>query len=357
MHVVLFLLLCFTGWASAHVVEQFYGEIVPRGNGWELEVLFDVGYATEEGRGDAESAPPTHDWLVERTAEEFRELVNGSEAYLRACLGFSLGGETLEVEYHFGDFDQDPPEFYQNVLDGAYFRVTISPREESEDREVRCRVSEGERPSFVFGRRDEWGELSYLTARPGEAVLIAEAGEASGWFVFQQGFAHVIPFGLDHVLFICALFLAARQWRFLLEQSLVFTVAHSLTLGIAAAGFISISPNWVEPLIAVSILFLAVENLCLSQSKRRRFSLIFLFGLLHGLGFAAVLQRFLIDGDRFLSHLALMNLGVEFAQITILGGAWILSLKWHRTRAYRSFTLGANTVLIVIAGWWFIERI
>ena len=224
-------------------------------------------------------------------------------------------------------------------------------------RQVYCQVAEGIRPNFVFARDGDKSEQVYFNGRPGEEILITERGEPSGLFVFKQGFAHVIPLGLDHILFIVTLFLARRHFGFLLKQSLIFTLAHSLTLGLAAAGLILPSPGWVEPLIALSIVFLAAENLWLSKSSPRRFSLIFLFGLLHGLGFAAVLQKYLTSEGQFLKHLALANLGVEIAQILVLTSAWLLTMKLNRSTYYRTFTRGGNLTLMIVASWWFIERI
>ena len=356
MPLFLLLLISLMGSVSAHVVEQFFAEIHEDEESWEVEVLFDVGYASAESRGDPDALAPEYAWLRERTPEQYEELMRGSEDYLRECLEFLRGEEVMEVDYHFGDFDHEPPEFYQNLIDGAYFRVSITPRDDFEFEEVRCRVQEGLRPKFVFARTES-GETTYFTASAGEEVSIAEGGVPSRWFIFQEGFRHVIPLGMDHILFIVALFLARRQGRFLLQQSLVFTFAHSLTLGVAAAGFLTVSAVWVEPLIALSIVFLAAENLCLAKSLRRRFFLIFLFGLLHGLGFAAVLQKYFAESESFLTHLALINLGVEIAQITILICAWILTIKWNQARGYRPFTMWMNWALIAIAGWWFFARI
>lgn len=338
-------------------MEQFYGELIEVEDVWELELLFDVGYASEEGRGDVDFPAPSYDWLVSRSPEEFEELRRGSEAYLRECLSFFNGEDLLEVSYQFRDFDDDPPRFYQNVLRGAYFRVVILAREGAVRGDISCRLSDGERPNFVFGRRDEAGELSYVTVRPGEDFLIGELGETSGYFVFQQGFRHVVPLGLDHVLFILGLFLASRSWRFLLEQSLVFTLAHSVTLGMASAGVIVLSGAWVEPLIALSIFCLGLENLLMSPRRRRRLLLVFLFGLLHGLGFASVLKSFLSVEEHFLSHLALMNLGVECAQLAVLVVVGLATLGWRHTRVYRWVQIGANLALMIVAGWWFFGRI
>lgn len=106
----------------------------------------------------------------------------------------------------------------------------------------------------------------------------------------RLGFTHILPGGLDHVLFVLGLFLLAPMWRPVLAQVTTFTLAHSITLGLALYGAVSVSRAIVEPLIALSIAYVAVENLVTTELKPWRLALVFLFGLLHGMGFAGVLQ-------------------------------------------------------------------
>jgi len=107
------------------------------------------------------------------------------------------------------------------------------------------------------------------------------------------GFVHIVPKGLDHILFVLGLFLLSLNWRVLLAQVTAFTIAHSVTLGLGLYGVLSISPAIVEPLIALSIVYVAVENIVTNRLHIWRPVIVFLFGLLHGLGFAGILTEIL----------------------------------------------------------------
>ncbi|HQV55828.1 MAG TPA: HupE/UreJ family protein, partial [Chitinophagaceae bacterium] len=113
------------------------------------------------------------------------------------------------------------------------------------------------------------------------------------------GYKHILPLGLDHILFVLSLFLFSADLKKVLWQSLAFTVAHSVTLGLAVYDVITISPNIVEPLIALSIMYVALENIFAKKLKASRIGIIFLFGLIHGLGFASVLNSLGLPKDAF----------------------------------------------------------
>ncbi|HIG88604.1 MAG TPA: HupE/UreJ family protein, partial [Candidatus Thioglobus sp.] len=129
------------------------------------------------------------------------------------------------------------------------------------------------------------------------------------------GFDHVIPKGWDHILFIVGMALSSLLWRPLLLLVTTFTLAHTLTLGLAMYGVVEISARVVEPLIAFSIAYVAIENLIVNQSIKRKSVIVFLFGLIHGLGFATMLKEFEMAPESFLTTLIGFNVGVELAQI------------------------------------------
>ena len=110
------------------------------------------------------------------------------------------------------------------------------------------------------------------------------------WSFGKQGFGHVIPAGLDHILFVLGLFLLGRSWGPLLWQVSAFTLAHSATLALVTLGQVSASPKVVEPLIAASIALVAFENIWKPVYSLRRLLVVFAFGLVHGLGFAGGLN-------------------------------------------------------------------
>ena len=172
------------------------------------------------------------------------------------------------------------------------------------------------------------------------------------------GFQHIVPNGLDHMLFILGLFFLAGGWRPLLLQVTGFTLAHSLTLGMSMIGIISLPMSIVEPLIALSIVYVAIDNLFATKLARWRLVIVCLFGLLHGLGFASVLANIGLPQDQFLLSLGLFNLGVELGQLAVIAGA-LLMVGWFRRQTWYQSNI-AQPATIAIAGtgaYWFLKRI
>ena len=147
----------------------------------------------------------------------------------------------------------------------------------------------------------------------------------------REGFRHILPGGLDHVLFVLGVFLLSRRLRTVLVQLSAFTVAHSITFGLSMYGIVSLPPAIVEPAIALSIAYVAVENLTTSRLRSHRVALVFAFGLLHGLGFAGALSALALPRSQFLLALVGFNVGVEAGQIAVVALALAASAPWHRS--------------------------
>ena len=174
----------------------------------------------------------------------------------------------------------------------------------------------------------------------------------------KAGFDHIIPKGLDHILFVLGLFFSCIYLRQLLLQVTAFTIAHSVTLILASQGIINIKASIVEPLIALSIVWIAIENCVFKNPTRWRWLVVFLFGLLHGLGFASVLSYYGLPKENFLSLLLSFNIGVELGQISVLLITF-LSLKLILRENWKNEKL-RTIISIIIAGvgiFWFLERI
>jgi hypothetical protein len=191
------------------------------------------------------------------------------------------------------------------------------------------------------------------------------AGLAASWFEVAPeftwiavGFQHIVPEGLDHMLFILGLFFLAGGWRPLLLQVTAFTIAHSITLGLSTYGVINVPSNIVEPLIALSIVYVAVDNLFSTHLARFRISIVCLFGLLHGLGFASVLADIGLPQDQFLLSLGLFNLGVELGQLAVIAAAFLIVGWFRRQTWYQSIIAQPATIAIAGTGaYWFLKRI
>lgn len=175
----------------------------------------------------------------------------------------------------------------------------------------------------------------------------------------QLGFSHVIPMGLDHILFILSLFFLSSNIKTVLIQCSVFTIAHSMSLGLISAGFIMPNSSIIEPLIAASILFTAVVNIFHSKLNACRIFIIFGFGLIHGMGFANALKEIGLPKNQFLSSLMCFNLGVELGQITVIFVAYFLVSKWFSKKVWykKCIVYPISSVIGCIALYWTIERI
>jgi hypothetical protein len=201
----------------------------------------------------------------------------------------------------------------------------------------------GSLPSFAH---DVVSELETMSAT-GTAVLY-----------LQQGYKHILPLGFDHILFVFSLFLLSPRLKPVLWQSLAFTAAHSITLGLAMIGALKVSPAVVEPLIALSIMFVALENVFVQKLKPSRIAVVFIFGLVHGLGFASALTEIGLPQNSFLSSLLLFNVGVELGQLTVILAAYfVLARGFAHKPYYRNYIIiPLSLVIASVALWWVIER-
>lgn len=181
--------------------------------------------------------------------------------------------------------------------------------------------------------------------------------ELSALQLLVMGFQHIVPEGLDHILFVVCLFLLAPRMKPLLIQVTAFTLAHSVTLGLAMAGLVLLPSRLVETLIAASIVVMAVENIFMREVKPWRWILVFLFGLIHGLGFAGSFAALQMQPGDFARPLIVLNIGIELGQLAVVAGCVALTWwMWQRPWYTRVVIQPASAVIALIAMWWTIER-
>lgn len=188
------------------------------------------------------------------------------------------------------------------------------------------------------------------------------------------GFDHILPKGLDHILFVLGLFFLSTKWAPLLWQISAFTVAHTVTLALGALGLVNIPGSIVEPLIAASIVYVAVENLFMRGLSKWRPLIIFGFGLLHGLGFASVLSEFGLPERQFIPALIGFNVGVEIGQLTVIAiaalvllGCTKLALKSDLSEQeqpvasypvmFRAVSIPGSLLIAIVGAYWCVERV
>jgi hypothetical protein len=175
----------------------------------------------------------------------------------------------------------------------------------------------------------------------------------------KLGFTHILPLGFDHILFVLSLFLLSPKLKPVLWQATAFTVAHSITLGLAIFKVITPSPAIVEPIIALSIMYVALENIFSPRLKKSRIGIVFLFGLVHGMGFANALGELGLPQNSYLTSLIMFNVGVELGQLAVILLAFFLFGKWFGNKPYyrKAIVIPLSVMITIMAGYWTVERL
>ena len=175
----------------------------------------------------------------------------------------------------------------------------------------------------------------------------------------QLGFTHIIPLGIDHILFILSLYILEPRLKPVLWQATAFTVAHSITLGLAMYGFIRPPSYIIEPIIALSILFVAIENIITDRLNPWRVAIVFGFGLVHGMGFASALTGLGLPAKDYLGSLISFNVGVELGQVSVILLAWALVGRWAVNRSWykQRVVIPVSVVIGLVAAYWTVERV
>jgi hydrogenase/urease accessory protein HupE len=206
-----------------------------------------------------------------------------------------------------------------------------------------------------FADDDEFELVATTAPLSSNETSSAAPGRAPSWLGWiRHGVEHIWS-GADHLLFIFALVLGVQSFRALARITLTFTLAHSITLAVAAAGVLTPPQGVVEPLIAASIAFVAYEN---AKHRRSRAGIVFAFGLVHGFGFAGALEEIgLLPWDQP-GALAAFNVGVELGQLALLCVSvpllrWLGRRNWFRARAVPCL----NAAIAVVSLVWFSERV
>ena len=201
--------------------------------------------------------------------------------------------------------------------------------------------------------------LSPLNAHTVVAELANMSKTDAALLYLQLGYKHILPLGFDHILFVLSLFLLSPKLKSIIWQASAFTLAHTITLGLAMYNVIKPIPSIIEPVIALSIIYVAFENIFYSRLKTSRIGIVFLFGLVHGMGFASVLGELGLPKDAFLSCLIMFNVGVELGQITVIMVAFFLLGFYFSKKPYyhKAIVVPISVIIIGIAFFWTIERL
>lgn len=173
------------------------------------------------------------------------------------------------------------------------------------------------------------------------------------------GFVHVLPMGVDHIAFIICIFLVSKSWKEMLIFCSTFTLAHSITLLLAATNVVSLASNIVEPIIALTILYSALETIFQRKTSPWKPLILFFFGLMHGLGFASAFSEIQTDSSAFIQGIIGFNLGVELAQLTIMLSLYVTVTRYlsHKKYYHTKIVQPFASCIACLAMFWFIERL
>ncbi len=179
------------------------------------------------------------------------------------------------------------------------------------------------------------------------------------WYYLKLGYMHILPNGFDHILFVTGLCLLSTKISTILWQATAFTVAHSITLALSMKNIIVAPSAVVEPIIALSILFIAVENMLITKLSPWRILLVFMFGLIHGLGFASALNEIGLPSKKFFLSIFSFNVGVELGQITIIVTTFaLIIIPFRNIKNYKQRIVYPLSIIIAsIALYWTIQRV
>lgn len=349
----------------AHQVETVEFEFQKLEKQWRLVGEMDIAYMLPETRRIPGGQPLSREATMKAPPEELARIRRETEKTLRGMLRISFAGKDIPWRVEFPDFDKKPFTLPEEAADWALLSTRIVMDQQAGPGELRIHWSGEEESELIILTEDSengeivsvlpGGELVLLKVASSGTTTVADHSTFGGWVI--NGYRHVLPLGLDHMLFIFGLFLMVLKWKPLMWQSLLFTLSHSATLALSVLGWLHLDPKLVEILIAFSIAFIGVENLMSHKVGKLRFILVFCFGLVHGMGFASVMADKVkgIPRDQLTEPLLGFNIGVELAQISVLIAAFLIFLplkKWTRTAQ----TVGSVIVALAGAGW-MIQRI
>jgi hydrogenase/urease accessory protein HupE len=327
--------------------------VFQRGASYEIEVVTDAAALAEKLQGMSGQPSQSANALqlqLQNYDEVFRRrlMIAFDGIAVSPEIGYSVSGETTETSSPVATIRLSGP-----MPHGAsQFAWTYSWTFATYSLTLREAGGDTETTQWLEG-----GQASSPISLVSPQLPLSRTAIAARYLAL--GYTHIVPYGLDHMLFVLGIFLLSRRLRQVLAQVSAFTVAHSITLALSIYGIVSVSPKIVEPLIAVSIAYVAIENIFMSELKPWRVVLVFAFGLLHGMGFAGALKELGLPRSEFVTALVTFNMGVESGQLAVIGAAFLL-VGWYCGRRpwYRRIVVVPASMLIACTAlYWTLQRL
>ncbi|MFY8092594.1 MAG: HupE/UreJ family protein [Niveispirillum sp.] len=349
----LLLLLLVAPFVSAHEVGDSQIVVEPGDTTWTARIV--TGPTALINRLEqAAGRVPSRDLTPEQAAQRLADLASALPEHLRITIDGMPVPATLTVEQLSLPVDQAQPAWLvlraEGPLPAGATRMTWQ-----------FDLLAGQTPLLLAGQT-HWvqggSQTGPLPLHPGPPPGLMPVVVATAVQYLHLGFIHILPNGPDHVLFVLGLLLLTTKLPPLLVQVTAFTVAHCLTLVLALYGVIDLPSQIVEPLIALSIAYVAVENIFVRRLTPWRPVLVFTFGLLHGLGFAGVLADLGLPAQDRVTALIAFNLGIEGGQLAVIALAYGLVLHWFKDRPWYHARLvtPASAAIALVGLYWTAER-
>ena len=312
---------------------------------------------------DTANAPEAkiYDQLRLLDAKELESRIKNSESTLKEKLYLKVDQELLSL--NLDKISVEITDIKENVrMTRISFKTTVPENSQQATfswekelgplifRNLSSEITDGKSTSKWLKAGEETDPIFLNSPRKNSSRVVLSA--------IQQGIKHIIPDGLDHILFVLGLFFFSHKIVPLLSQVTVFTLAHSVTLILGSLGYISLPPALVETVIAASIVWIGLENVVRTKLNFSRIGVIFCFGLLHGLGFASMFTQIGLEGSDYLLNLFSFNIGVEIGQVIvlipfILAGTILSKLSWYRL----VIAIPASIIIAIIGIKMFIDRV
>lgn len=351
----------------AHQIAEVQMSLEIDGNKLSGTMEVDAAYMLPEFRGDEQEDPKDLVWLREQGPAGWRKIEEATKQYAKQCLRLEADGKEVPLDLEIPAFREPTPWFIRDGIPEDAPMVEATIKGELPPGALKLDASWKEPFDVVLvvtirqgGKADMKplvsGEHMTLAKREPQAPTLQPTELHLGDWI-KLGFLHILPEGIDHILFVVGLFLLAPKWKPLLQQTITFTIAHSITLALASFGWVNVSSPEANRIITIlifaSIVWVGVENLLIKELGKARLALVGGFGLVHGLGFASQLVGLAKDQpDKVPSALLGFNIGVELAQIAViliafaLVGWWKGDFKWIR-RIGSGLVAAVGLVLLV----------
>ncbi len=348
--IIIALLLGTSTTSYAHSASMGYSAIAVKGNEMNYELFLDqrdllVQFDTNKD-GNLEN-------------EELLSEKEGIQSFLQKDLQIEVDSKPLTMEMLSMDVTT------KGSTRGVVFQLKLTADEAIEQFNIHYNLVFADAPVHTSGLSVHSTNFFYQDIldinRKDIQITLPEAENAPSetgsvlWKYFILGIEHILT-GYDHLVFLLSLVLIATRFKDALKIVTAFTIAHSITLFLVASGRMHVIPSWVEALIAVTICYVAVENIFVQRAKWR-WALTAIFGLIHGMGFAGALAETGLPKDNLIGTLLMFNLGVETGQLMVLCLLLPLLIWLQKFPWYRKFMISTSCLIFVLAFYWLIERL